>query len=330
LLITCAAVACLAVAAAGCSSSSPPKASGSKTPATGQAKVAYAASLDYLNQKLFFPAFTSATSNTTTDWVDSSGALEAEIASKEIQPNVFESVGGDNITPLFPKFTKWYVQFAGTQMVVAYNPKSKYASQFKAIASGKEPLKDLFALMEKPGFKLGRTDPNIDPQGRAFIFMLELAQMQYHLPSSTVGKIVGTPLANPKSPEIFSETSLDATLSSGQLDAASAYLNQAKELHLPYITLPSSINLGDFALASHYAKATLTIDDNGTQTPKSGGPLVIDVTTIGPPTAASTAFVKYLLSPAGLNVFKQGGYTLFTPTLTGTGEPAAVKSELGG
>jgi molybdate/tungstate transport system substrate-binding protein len=328
LLITCAAIACLGIAA-GCSSSSAPKASGSKTPTTGEAKVAYASSLDYLNQKLFFPAFTKATGNTTTDWVDSSGALEAEIAAKEIQPNVFESVGGDNITPLFPKFTKWYIQFAGTQMVVAYNPKSKYASQFKAIAAGKEPLKDLFALMQKPGFKLGRTDPNIDPQGRAFIFMLELAQMQYHLPSNTVAKIIGTPLANPKSPQIFAETALDATLSSGQLDAASAYLNQAKELHLPYITLPSSINLGDFALADQYAKATLTIDDNGVQTPKSGGPLVLDVTTIGPPTAASTAFVKYLLSAPGLNVFKQGGYTLFKPTVTGTGVPAAVMSELG-
>ena len=54
--------------------------------------------------------------------------LESDIASGEIHPNVFESVGGDNITPLFPKFTKWYVQYAGTSMVVAYNPKSKYAS----------------------------------------------------------------------------------------------------------------------------------------------------------------------------------------------------------
>ena len=328
LRITLAAIACLGLAAAGCGSSGSGS-GGSKKPVHGEAKVAYASSLDFLNQKDFFPAFTKATGDTTTDWVDSSGALEAEIAGNEIAPNVFESVGGDNITPLEPKFTSWYVQYAGTQMVVAYNPKSKYASQFQAIASGKEPLKNLFLLMEKPGFKLGRTDPNIDPQGRAFIFMLELAQMYYHLPSNTVDKIIGTPLANPKSSEIFSETSLDATLTSGQLDAASAYLNQAIEQHLSYITLPPAINLGDFALAGQYAKATVTIDDNGVQTPKSGSPLVLDVTTIGKPTAASIAFVKYLISPAGRAVCKAGGYTLLTPTATGSGVPTAIRSELG-
>ncbi len=50
-------------------------------------------------------------------------------------PNVFESVGGDNVTPLFPKFTKWYVQYAGNVDRLAYNPNSKYASEFKAIKS---------------------------------------------------------------------------------------------------------------------------------------------------------------------------------------------------
>ncbi len=57
------------------------------------------------------------------------------------RPNVFEAVGGDNITPLQPKYTKWYIPYAGTQMVVAYNPKSKYASQFKAFADGSKPLR---------------------------------------------------------------------------------------------------------------------------------------------------------------------------------------------
>jgi molybdate/tungstate transport system substrate-binding protein len=332
LSITLAALACFALAAAGCSSSGGSGSSGgsSKPKPTGEVKVAYASSLDFLNQQDVFPAFTKATGFKTTDWVESSGALEAEIAAKEIAPTVFQSVGGDNITPLEPKFTHWYVQYAGTQMVVAYNPNSKYASQFKAIASGKAPLKDLFTLMEKPGFKLGRTDPNIDPQGRAFIFMLELAQMQYHLPSDTVAKIIGSPLANPKSPEIFSETSLDSTLSSGQLDAASAYLNQAIEQHLSYIALPSSINLGDFALADQYAKATVTIDDDGVQTPKSGSPLVLDMTIIGTPTPQAIAYVKYVLSPAGQAIYKAAGYTVLTPTATGTGVPAAVQSELGG
>lgn len=155
---------------------------------SGTVNVAYASSLEYLDEKVVGPAFTKAEGYTYSGRGASSGDLEADIASGEISPNVFESVGGDNITPLEPKFTNWYVQYAGTSIVVAYNPKSQYASQFAAIASGKEPLSNLFTLMEQPGFKLGRTDPNIDPQGRDFIFMLELAQSYYHLPASTVTK----------------------------------------------------------------------------------------------------------------------------------------------
>ena len=160
---------------------------------SGTVNVAYASSLEYLDEKVVGPAFTKAEGYTYSGRGGASGDLESDIASGEISPNVFESVGGDNITPLEPKFTNWYVQYAGTSIVVAYNPKSQYASQFAAIASGKAPLSNLFTLMEQPGFKLGRTDPNIDPQGRDFIYMLELAQSYYHLPAGTVTKILGGP-----------------------------------------------------------------------------------------------------------------------------------------
>jgi molybdate/tungstate transport system substrate-binding protein len=324
-------IVCLGLAAAGCSSSS------SSTPSTaskasGTASVAYAASLEYLNEKVAGPAFTKATGYGYSGRAGPSGGLESDIASGEISPNVFQSVGGDNITPLFPKFTKWYIQYAATQMVVAYNPKSKYASDFKAFADGTKPLPDLFKLMETPGFKLGRTDPNIDPQGRAFIYMLQLAQSYYHLPADTVSKILGTSnWADPNSPQIYSETSLDATLQSGQLDASSAYITQAVELHLAYIKLPAAINLGDANLAAQYGKAHITITVAGVKTPKTGSPLVIDITTIGKPTEASTAFVKYTLSPAGLAQYKAGGFTLLKPTVSGTTSavPSAVSSELG-
>jgi molybdate/tungstate transport system substrate-binding protein len=207
---------------------------------------------------------------------------------------VFEAVGGDNIMPLEPKFTKWFIPYAGTQMVVAYNPKSKYASDFKAYADGSKPLKALFTLLQTPGLKLGRTDPNIDPQGRDFIYMLELAQMHYNLPKDTVSKILGTS---------------------------------------DYGTANSSQIYAESALASQYAKATVTIKPPGMpKSTKSGSPQVIDITIIGKPTPAGTAFVKYTLSPAGLAQYKQGGFTLITPTVTGDSSavPSAVTSELGG
>src|SRR6202142_3962263 len=239
------AITCISLAAAGCGSSSKTPSGGSSgsSKPSGTASVAYASSLEFLNETDVPPAFKTAEGFGYTGQGNASGALESDIAAGEIHPNVFEAVGGDNITPLQPKFTKWYIQYAGTSMVVAYNPKSKYASQFKAIADGSKPLKDLFTLLETPGLKLGRTDPNSDPQGRDFIYMLGLAQAYSPLPADTVTKILGGPLASAKSSQLYSESSLDTTLESGQLDASSAFVTQAVELHLDYIPLPTAINL---------------------------------------------------------------------------------------
>ena len=328
-------LACLGLAAAGCSSSGSSGGSGgtSSTPKpSGTANVAYAASLAYLNEKVFGPAFTKATGYKYLGTPGPSDGLSAEIAAKSISPNVFISVGGDNIDPgLEPKFTKWYIQYAATSMVLAYNPASKYASQFEAIAAGKKPISDLFTIMQQKGFQLGRTDPNTDPQGRAFIYMLELAQMKYHLPKDTVTKILGGPLASAKSTQIFEETALDSRLQAGQLDAASAYLSQAKQLHLHYITLPDAIDLGNPALATEYHNASITIAGNVL---KHGSPLALDITTIGGTAdqAAGVAYVAYVLSSAGRSLYEhQGGYTLLTPTLTGPASavPASIRKELG-
>jgi molybdate/tungstate transport system substrate-binding protein len=319
-------VSIIGLAAAGCGSSTPTAA---KKP-TGTVNVAYASSLQYLNEKVVSPAFTKADGYKFSGFGASSGDLESDIASGEIHPNVFESVGGDNITPLFPKFTTWYMQYAGTSMVVAYNPNSKYASQFKAIADGSKPLVDLFTLLQTPGLRLGRTDPATDPQGRDFIYMLELAQAYYHLPSDTVTNILGGPAGSTTSTQIYAESALDSTLQSGQLDASSAFITQAIELHLDYIKLPPAINLGSFALANTYATAGVTYTSDGATVTKHGSPQVIDITIIGKPTPAALAFVKYTLSKAGLALYKTGGFTLLSPTPTGSGIPAAISSELGG
>jgi molybdate/tungstate transport system substrate-binding protein len=331
--------ACIGLAAAGCSSSGNSGNSaggngGGKAKPSGTANVAYAASLTYLNEKVFGPAFEKASGYTYQGTAGPSDGLSSEIAAKTIFPNVFITVGGKSIESLGPKFTKWFIQYASTSIVVAYNPSSKYASQFAAIASGKKPMADLFKLMEQPGFQLGRTDPNTDPQGRAFIFMLELAVMKYHLPKDTVTKILRGPLASAKSTQIFEEAALDSRLQAGQLDAASAYLSQAKQLHLKYISLPPDINLGDASQADNYAKASITITDSSGKDTKTGSPLTLDITTIegAKDAAAGNAFVAYVLSPAGRSLYeKQGGYTLLTPTLTGKASdvPASIRKEIG-
>jgi molybdate/tungstate transport system substrate-binding protein len=329
---------CAALAVAACSSSSSSSAGGSASASassgavkpSGTANVAYAGSLANLNEKVIGPAFTKAKGYAYQGRGAGSTALAQEIKSGEISPNVFESIGGKPIESLEPKSTSWYVQFASSPIVVAYNPASKYASQFAAIASGAKPLSDLFTLMATAGFKLGRTDPNVDPQGVAFIQMLMLAQKQYKLPSNIVTTIIQGQPSSANSPTIFEETALEPRLQAGQLDASSAYLSQAIQLHLHYITLPSSIDLGDPAQAAVYKTVSFKLANGALQT---GKPLSVCITTIGTKDqAAADAFVAYVLSPPGLALHKAGGYTLLTPTAFGNTSaiPAGIKSELGG
>ena len=295
-----------ATPSSGSSTTSPPA-----TAVSGLADVAYAGSLQYLNEKVIGPAFEKATGARYQGTGAGSLALSKEILAGEITPGVFESIGAAPITALAPKYTSWYAQVAASPIVVAYNPTSRYAPQLAAIAKGTKPLSDLFTLMATPGFTLGRTDPNTDPQGQAFYEMVELAQSSLHLPTTTVGKVLGA-LDNPS--QIFAETALEARLQSGQLDAASAFLSQAVQLHLPYITLPSSIDFGSPSLAAQYAKATVTLT-NGTVV--HGSPLVVDITTIGKLTPAAEAFVAYVLSPPGRQEMQAGGYQLLPETIGG-------------
>ncbi len=293
---------------------------------SGTADVAYAGSLQLLDDKTIGPAFTRATGAAYQGRGGGAVGLSHEIASGEIHPNVFESVGSAPITALEPRYTSWYLQLAASPIVVAYDPGGRFGAQLAAIAHRTRPLADLFRLLEQPGFLLGRTNPGTDPQGQAFVEMVELAQHALHLPAGTASKVLG-PLDNPA--QVFSETSLEARLEAGQLDAASAFLSQAVQLHLPYIALPSTIDFGDPALASTYAQASVTLHDGRVV---HGTPLTVDVTTIGHhDPAAAAAFVAYLLSPAGRAAMGAGGYQLLTPTVVGTRSavPGAVRHVLG-
>jgi len=321
-----------------------PSASATGQPATGQpatgqpakraptahrgvANVAYAGSLELLNEKTIGPAFEKATGYSYQGRAGGSFGLAADIASGEISPNVFETVGAAPIERLIPKHTRWYVEFASSPIVVAYNPSSRFAPELNALRLHREPLADLFSLMAEPGFLLGRTNPGTDPQGQAFCEMVELAQSDLHLPAGTASKILGR-LDNAS--EVFAETALEARLEAGQLDAASAFLSQAVQLHLPYVALPTQLNFGSPALAAHYATAKLRLSDGSTV---HGVPLTLDITTLGNSgSSAAGSFVAYVLSAAGRRELETGGYSLLRPVAYGqrTAIPPEVRREIPG
>jgi molybdate/tungstate transport system substrate-binding protein len=174
--------------------------------------------------------------------------LAALIAGGSIHPDVFISVTPGPVETV-KKAGKVERAFpiARTEMVIAYNPQSRFAPQLK-----EGPW---WRVLQQPGLRFGRTDPVTDPQGRNIIFTVQLAAGYYHQPD-LVNRILKDSI-NPE--QIFSEPSIQARLQSGQLDAASAYKIQPSAFHLPYLSLPEEINLGSPSRLQEYQHASLTV-----------------------------------------------------------------------
>lgn len=307
------------------STASPQASSPSTAAKTAQSvDVAYAGSMQLANNTVIGPAFEKATGIHFSGRGGGAFGVAHLISGKEITPNVFESIGTGPVAVIAPQFTNWAVGYASSPLVLAYSDKSPYAAQLNAIAKGQKPLSSLFSIMERSGFHLGRTNPETDPQGSLFILMLQLAQKQLHLPQTTVSNILGS---NDNPQQIFSETGILSRLQAGQLDAASAYLPEAIQRHLPYIAFPKTMNLGDPSMAKTYASVKITLKNGKTM---QGSPIEVYITTVGKPTPAGVAFVRFALSAQGKKLMQQEGYNLTAPVVWGKRSdiPASILAEL--
>jgi molybdate/tungstate transport system substrate-binding protein len=182
---------------------------------------------------------------------------------------------------------RWYVTLASSQLVLGYNPASRFAAKFAAVRAG---TLSWYELLETPGLRFGRGDPSIDPKGYRTLFLFDLAGKFYHRPD--IPRVLGEPL-NPS--QVFPEVVLLARLESGEFDAGIFYKHEAVAHKLPFLALPPEINLGDQRFAASYAQESY---DTKTGEHVVGAPIVFTITI--PETvhqrAAALAFVKFVLS----------------------------------
>lgn len=282
-------------------------------PQKGTVNIAYAGSLVNLMEHTLGPAFAKATGYTYQGRGAGSTALANQIKSKLIAPDVFISASPAAYKTLEGAangdIVSWYIRFATSSMVIGYSPHSQFAARLAAVASGSAPW---YQVLETPGLRLGRTDPKLDPKGVNTLYTMQLAETYYHQPG-LAGKILG---ADENASQIFPEEELVARLTAGQLDVGFFYANEVKDAHLPFVTLPAQINLGDPALASVYAAATYTTAAGVTQ---HGAPITFSVTI--PSTvkneAGAEAFVAYLLGATGRATFTADNFAAAPLKLTG-------------
>lgn len=247
-------LAFLGLAAAGCSSSS--SSSSSSAPATsgsaassapasassaatgsGAVNVLYAGSLVNMMQKQIGPAFQKTTGYSVTGESAGSTALVTDIKGKVYKGDVFISASPTATKMLMGAanggWVSWYASYASSNVVLGYNPNSKFASAIKS-----EPW---YKAITTPGLKLGFTDPATDPKGKLVVQALSATAKSRNLPALTT-------IENDKA-DVFPEETLVARLQSGQLDAGFFYTAEAVPAKIPTVPLAGETDL----------KATYTI-----------------------------------------------------------------------
>jgi len=282
--------------------------------------VLYAASLTEAMNRVVGPAFTSATGYQFNG--EARGSLDAArmIRARTRQPDVFISAdplvypaalsGPDN-----GNHVQWFVTIGSAELVLGYNPSSKFAAKFRQAEIGTIPWYEALATI---GVRFGRADPTIDPKGYRTLFLFHLAAQYYHRPE--LWTFLGDPM-NPK--QAFPEVTLVQRLRSGQLDAAVFYRHEAVAEKLPFIALPKQINLGDPDFASVYSHETY-VTSWGEHL--HGAPIIFTVTI--PDTVirkdAAISFVKFVITSNDL--WKQLGFGMLDHRIGG--EAGKVPTEL--
>lgn len=261
--------------------------------------VAFAGSMGAVMDRGIGPAFT----RKTGDAVQGRGAgalgLAHLIAARTITPDVFVSISPTPIKTVeeASMAAGKAVPIATTAVVLAYGPKSSFVAAIKA---------DGVKALSAPKLRFGRTNPATDPLGQYSLFALQRAEAVYNMPGFAQ-KVAG-PNENPA--QIFTEPSILARLAAGQIDASFAYQSYAFSQHVPYVTLPDSLNFSNPALSADYAKASLTLTVKGKTVTAHPGPLVFYAVVLNNAAhpAAAKAFVAFLQSAQGQAILKAYGY----------------------
>ena len=293
----------------------------------GQVNVLYAGSLLSVMETKIGPAF----SNLGYDYKgEGHGSIQNAnmIIDGQRFPDVFISVGANPINMLInnnnkPSLAKWYLGFASDEMVIAYNPKSPFASDFQKAKTGFVPW---YHVLAKPGIKFLRTDPFLDPKGCYTVIAVNLAGILYHNSRLSSSILNGERNKDQLRPEEILLTSLEQ----GEADAIPAYKHEAVERGFPFISLPPQINLGNPDFTNYYKQASCTTtpqQQDGSLT--YGKPIVFGITI--PNTVRNNAgaiqFVKFMLSKEANTILENYGFKTIMPLIHG-GNVSSIPKEI--
>jgi molybdate/tungstate transport system substrate-binding protein len=296
----------------------------------GKVYVMYAASLLKTFENIFGPSFQKETGFTYEGEARGSVQVANMIIDRLREPDVFVSAGAIPIMKLMnnssedddDKFSlaQWLVKFASAELVIAYSPNSRFYDELEKARVGEIPW---YEVLSEQSLRFGRTDPELDPKGYYMIITAKLSNIYYN--DSTIKQRT---LGNDRNPrQIFPEETVKTILEQGQLDAVAAYKHEAVARGLPYIILPSEINLADPAFSDFYRHASYTL---GTGQAVFGEPIYFSFTI--PETVknlnGAISFGSFLLSTKGKDILEKQGLNYVKPIVEGNTKkiPSSIKN----
>ncbi|MBS0857110.1 MULTISPECIES: extracellular solute-binding protein [unclassified Tatumella] len=277
--------------------------------ASDNIRVTYAGSMGKVMDQELGPAFASQQKGTYQGQGQGAYGMARLLASHKIEADVFVSITPGPMQILKDAgLIETAVPVASTSMVIAYNPKSKYAAQFAE--AGTRHDGSWLQVMTTPGLQFGRTDPYLDPKGQNIVFSLLLAEKYYRQPG-IAEQIMGSP-QNPR--QVHLEGGLLTRLESGQIDAAAGYESEVISAGLPYLSFPDQINLSNPQMEQQwYNTVSFTIKDSkGQDKVLHTQPLVYYAAVLkNAPNgvARGQKFVDFMLTPQGQKLFRDSGYS---------------------
>jgi molybdate/tungstate transport system substrate-binding protein len=192
---------------------------------SGTVRVLYAGSLVNLMEKHVGPGFGDATGYGYQGQGAGSNQLANQIKGETVQADVFISAAPSADAALEGSgngdWVGWYATFGSAPLVIAYNPHSRYANDFRT--------KPWYQVLTESGIKVGRTDPKLDPKGVLTEQALHAAASAYDQPD-LADAVAGNAT-------VFPEEELVGRLEAGQLDAGFFYSVEAAPTGLPTVSL---------------------------------------------------------------------------------------------
>jgi molybdate/tungstate transport system substrate-binding protein len=208
---------------------------------------------------------------------------------------------------LIPVYASWSIRFATNEIVIAYMEKSKYSKDLNS--------DNWMEILQKDDVIYSRSDPDSDPCGYRTVFTLMLAEKYYNKPG-----LINKMLSKNKEYIRPKEVDLVALLESNAIDYMFQYKSVAIQHGLKYIELPKEINLSDPSKNNIYASVSMDVAGNkpGTKMKVTGDYINYSITVLdqAPEKEEAVNFLEFLLSPEGMNIFKNNGQEPIVPFST--------------